>query len=99
METDTKRERGEKMTRYVFDLEEKEYIEVTRPFPFIPGPNGEPPLSPVEIYKRKRGEFSRQRERAAEKKAAQEELEKAAQEAVKKAIKEIEKQIEKDLNK
>lgn len=59
------------MTHYYFDYEEKEYVEVTRPYPYHRGSNGEPPLSPVEIYKRKREEFSRQHERAAEKNAAQ----------------------------
>ena len=37
------------MSYYIFDIEEKEYIEVERRFPII---NGKP-LSPVEVYKRK----------------------------------------------
>ena len=87
------------MVNYYFDPEEKEYIEVERRYPFLPGPNGEPPLSPVEIYKRKREEFVRQQERAAKEKAAKQELEKAAKEAVEKALTEAVKEIEKDLNK
>lgn len=83
------------MTHYYFDPEEKEYIEVERRYPFLPGPNGEPPLSPVEIYKRKREEFSRQRERAAKEKAAKQALEKDAKAALGKALAEA----VKDLNK
>lgn len=48
------------MIGYIFDPEEKEFVEVARRYPFIPGPAGEPPLSPLEIYKRKRAGFSRQ---------------------------------------
>lgn len=83
------------MVNYYFDPEEKEYIEVERRYPFLPGPNGEPPLSPVEIYKRKREEFSRQQRHAAKEKAAKQALEKAAKAAVEKALAEV----VKDLNK
>lgn len=48
------------MIGYIFDPEEKEFVEAARRYPFIPGPAGEPPLSPLEIYKRKRAGFSRQ---------------------------------------
>ena len=83
------------MTHYYFDPEEKEYIEVKRRYPFIPGPKGEPPLSPVEIYKRKRAEFARQQERAAKEKAAEKEMEQAAKEALEKALKGVEKELNK----
>ena len=83
------------MVNYYFDPEEKEYIEVERRYPFLPGPNWEPPLSPVEIYKRKREEFFRQQRRAAKEKAAKQALEKDAKEAVEKALTEA----VKDLNK
>lgn len=74
------------MINYIFDPEEKEYIEVERRYPFLPGPNGEPPLSPVEIYKRKREEFSRQQRRTAKEKAAKQALEEDAKAAVEKAL-------------
>lgn len=83
------------MTEFVFNPEGKETDEVMWRYPFLPGPNGEPPLSPVEIYKRKRKEFSRQQERAAEEKEAERALEKAAKTAMEKALKEA----VKDLNK
>ena len=91
------------MVHYIFDPEEKEYVEVGRPYPYLPGPNGEPPLSPIEIYKGKREEHFRQQRKAAKEKEAKQALEQAAKEAaekaVKEAVKEIEKQLEKDLNK
>lgn len=74
------------MINYIFDPEEKEYIEVERRYPFLHGPNGEPPLSPVEIYKRKREEFSRQQRRTAKEKAAKQALEEDAKAAVEKAL-------------
>ena len=83
------------MINYYFDPEEKEYIEVERRYPVLHGPNGEPPLSPIEIYKRKREEFFCQRERTAKGKAAKQALEKDAKAAMKKALAEA----VKDLNK
>ena len=87
------------MVHYYFDIEEKEGVEMERPYSFLPGPNGEPPLSPAEIYKRKRAEFFRQQERAAKGKTAKQVLEKDVKAAVEKALKEAVKEIEKDLNK
>lgn len=80
------------MIGYIFDPEEKEFVEVERRYPFIPGPAGEPPLSPLAIYKRTRAGFSRQQNRATKEKGEKKELEKAARAAVEKALKGIEKE-------
>ena len=39
------------MVNYIFDPEEKEYITVTRPYPYSVGCHGKP-LFPAEIYRR-----------------------------------------------
>lgn len=39
------------MVNYIFDPEEKEYITVTRPYPYSVGYHGKP-LFPAEIYRR-----------------------------------------------
>lgn len=84
---------------YYFDPEEKEYIKVDRRYPYLPGINGQRPLTPAEIFRREHEEFFRERERAARKKQEEQELEQAAQQAVEKALKKVEKQMEKALNK
>ena len=38
------------MVNYIFDPEEKEYITVTRPYPYSVGYHGKP-LFPAEIYR------------------------------------------------
>ena len=40
------------MVNYIFDPEEKEYITVTRPYPYSVGYHGKP-LFPAEIYRRR----------------------------------------------
>lgn len=40
------------MVNYIFDPEEKEYITVTRPYPYSVGCHGKP-LFPAEIYRRR----------------------------------------------
>ena len=40
------------MVNYIFDPEEKEYITVTRPYPYSMGCHGKP-LFPAEIYRRR----------------------------------------------
>ena len=40
------------MVNYIFDPEEKEYITVTRPYPYSIGYHGKPPF-PAEIYRRR----------------------------------------------
>ena len=40
------------MINYIFDPEEKEYITVTRPYPYSVGYHGKP-LFPAEIYRRR----------------------------------------------
>ena len=47
------------MVNYIFDPEEKEYITVTRPYPYSVGCHGKP-LFPAEIYRR-RAEIYRRR--------------------------------------
>lgn len=73
----------------------KEFVEVERRYSFIPGPAGEPPLSPLAIYKRTRAGFSRQQNRVAKEKGEKKELEKAAREAVEKALTGAVKQLNK----
>lgn len=75
------------MVDYIFDFEEREYPAVQRPYLYHPGPSGEPPLSPVEMYSLyKMGHsWEREAEREAEKQAAEERDRKSA-EIVRKAI-------------
>ena len=52
------------MTYYVFDPEEKEYVEVTRPPRYVSRSNGVRPLSSAEIHKRQLKETAAARVRA-----------------------------------